>query len=164
MQLSNHYPLSPIIPCFLFLNPPGCPSYQFTTGITRLGQDIMGHLHIELNYNFCSTPGHRENNFITEGRWACEAWFALEKKFTLALPNHHHFTSTSRELPPFFQSLKYGWPSFKMDALSAFLQLSGTKVKVVLLKVKCLSTQAVHLTRFWSTGFAWSFSLGWSAL
>lgn len=58
---------------------------------------------------------------------------------------------------------KSDWPSFKTDAVFAFLQLSGTK-KVALLKVKCLLTQAVHLTRFWSTGFACSFSLGWFAL
>lgn len=41
VQLTNHYSLSPIIQCFLFLNPPGCPSSQVTTATTRLGQDIM---------------------------------------------------------------------------------------------------------------------------
>lgn len=51
-----------------------------------------------------------------------------------------------------------------MDVIFAFLQLSGTKVKVVLLKVKCLLIQTVHLTRFWSTGFARSFALRWFAL
>lgn len=88
----------------------------------------------------------------------------LEKKFTLAIPNHHQLASTSRELSPFLPQIEIRLTDPLLEWMQYLpFQLSGTKVKSGIIK-SLMSVDISYLTRFWSTEFAHSFSLGWFAL